>query len=254
MQSRLLHNLFSRKLIFTFAFEVFLLWTFYFAIISMPDFNLDILMYRNNNLIYCYPQACHGLPVLANLFYKVVPPMWVIGVSPFAIVLVYLLLYRFVSEDIVYWFVPLSLLPAFFYTLIPSVVDWLLLPLLYNRLESKRFKQAVSVGVVMVHFHGPYAFFYIVVLLLYLNEFNALLWISALSFPQLIVLSYLSPGYLSFFSGVRWIFPVYGWFNFVMNFLLFRMLVMFLYMSVFLILVRSRLKARGVLKAGVLAG
>jgi hypothetical protein len=141
--------------------------------------------------------------------------MWVIGVSPFAIVLVYLLLYRFVSEDIVYWFVPLSLLPAFFYT----VVDWLLLPLLYNRLERKRFKQAVSVGVIMVHFHGHYAFFYIVVLLLYLNDFSVLLWISALSLPQLISLSYLSQGYISFFSGVRWIFPVYGWFNFVMNFL-----------------------------------
>ena len=243
---------FGRKEVFTFAFACFLLWTLYFAIISMPEFNLDIVMYRSSDLIYCYPQVCHGLPLLANLFYKIVPLIGVIALFPFAIVLVYMLLYLFVSEDIVYWFVPLSLLPAFFYTLIPSVIDWILLPILFNRFEADRFKEAIFVGVVMVHFHGQYAFFYIVVLLLYLKDFRALFWISILSLPQLLALSYFSQGYLSFFSGVKWIFSVYGQFDFVMNFLLFRLLVLSLYMSVFLILVRSKLNSKDALKSGAI--
>ncbi|MHA2220304.1 MAG: hypothetical protein ACXADW_22985 [Candidatus Hodarchaeales archaeon] len=222
----------------TFCFVIFLVGVFIYSALLMPHFNLDILVYKNNNLHFCYPQVCHAFPILSNLFYKVTPSLFVIMLSPFASVSVFLLLYFLVSKKIIYWFPLLVMLPSYYYTLIPSVVDWLFLPILYDRLKKGFSSQTITIGTIMVFFHGPYAFFYVATLLLYLGKKRELLWTVLLSIPQLIPIMYFSQGYIWFEASIRWLLPVFDIFFFAMNAVLFRVLIMVIYMIVFLNLIR----------------
>jgi hypothetical protein len=90
----------------------------------------------------------------------------------------------------------------------------------------------------MVFFHGPYAFFYVATLLLYLGKKRELLWTILLSIPQLIPIMYFSQGYIWFEASIRWLLPVFDIFFFEMNAVLFRVLIMVIYMIVFLNLIR----------------
>ncbi|NIQ12978.1 MAG: hypothetical protein GTO02_00770 [Candidatus Dadabacteria bacterium] len=180
------------------------------------------------------------MPILANLFYKIIPTELIILASPFAIVGIYLMPYWFVSKKIVYYFPALFMIPVLYTTLIASVMDFLFLPLVYNRLKNGLKLEAILLGLLMILFHGQYALFYLVILLFYMRKFKELAWICAIGVPlQILPITYFSQGYLTFILGIDWIYSFYGLFNFVANQFILRMIVHTVYILTFILLVRS---------------
>jgi hypothetical protein len=229
----------SAEKIATITFVIFLVWVFiyaYFYVNFYPGFNHDILLIKNSNFVIDYGSMSHALPILGVLIYKAVPTQVIIWLSPFAIVNVYLFLYFLVSKRIIYWYPLTILIPLYHTTLVPSVIDWLLLPIVYNILKKGHEEQAVVLSVIMVYIHGPFAFVYLPILFLFLNRKKELFWITVFSLPQLLPLLYFSQGYTSYVREYFFIFSVFGHYLFTMSYYYWRILILLIYIGVFLVL------------------
>ena len=178
----------------------------------------------------------HALPVLGVLIYKILPITVIVWLSPFASVGVYLLLYLLVSKKIIYWY-PITIpIPLYYTTLLPSVIDWILLPFIYDRLKKGRERQAITISVIMVYIHGPFAFAYLPILFLFLNKKRELLWTIIFSLPQLVPLLYFSQGYTSYVREYFFNFYLFGHYVVTMSYYYWRILVFLNYSAILLIL------------------
>lgn len=234
-----LHEKKSAEKIATITFVIFLVWVFiyaYFYVNIYPGFNHDILLIKNSNFIIDYGSMSHALPILGVLIYKTIPTQVIIWLSPFAIVSVYLSLYFLVSKRIVYWYPATILIPLYHTTLVPSVIDWLLLPIVYNMLTKGHEKHAVVLSVMMVYIHGPFAFAYLPILFLFLNRKRELFWVTVFSLPQLLPLLYFSHGYTSYVREYFFNFFVGDIYIFTMSYFYWRILITLIYSIVFLAL------------------
>jgi hypothetical protein len=218
----------------TLTFVIFLIWVFIYA--WLIPFNEDITLIRESGLIIDYGFMSHASPLFGVLFYKLIPTKLIIWLSPFAIVGIYLLLYFLVSKKIIYWYPITIIIPPFFSTLIPSVIDWLLLPIIYHKLITDHEKQGIALSAVMIYFHGPFALMYLPILFFYLRKIREFFWVVIFSLPQLIPLLYFSKGYTTYISKYLLYFSVYGFFDFTTSYFNFRILITFIYSLVFLVL------------------
>ncbi|MHA2220149.1 MAG: hypothetical protein ACXACY_30070 [Candidatus Hodarchaeales archaeon] len=198
--------------------------------------NPDIEKIRNSNLIIYQEGMSHASPLLGVLFYNLLPVQTFHWLSPFGLVAVYLSLYFLVSKKIIYWWPLLMLIPPFFSTIIPAVIDWIILPVVYNRLVNGYDKQAIFLSVALVYFHGPYAFVYLPILFLFLSKKKELFWVVILSIPQLLPLLYFSQGYILYAQKDYLWFTIFGIFDFVMSYFNFRILTSINYIVVLLAL------------------
>lgn len=159
------------------------------------DGSVDMILYK------------HPYPILGVILFAILPKNFFLLTGPFALVLSYLLIYWKVSKRIIYLY-PLTILnPLYFYTFTTRTFDWLLLPIVYDRLKKDRDFQATILGAAMVYIHGVIPLFYLVVVFAYLKKQRQLVLLVIMTLPQLIPLLYFSQGYAEFWSqvpGVTW--------------------------------------------------
>jgi hypothetical protein len=222
----------------TITFIIFLFWVIfysYYYINFYPGFNHDILLYANSNLFVDSGNTIHPIAILGNLIYKIIPLQIIVWISPFSIAGIYLSIYFFVSKKIIFWY-PITIpLPLFYTTLIPSVIDWLLLPIIYNRLINGFEKQAIILSVIMVYIHGPWAFIYFPLLFIFLKKIRDLIWVIAFSIPQLIPLLYFSkgPAYISTLESMVLTISIPGFPDFEISGFSFRIFFIIIYITIF---------------------
>jgi hypothetical protein len=144
----------------------------------------------------------HPYPLLGILIFGYVAKEFFVWIGPFALVSAYLLLYFKVSKRIIYWYPVTVLNVLFLYTFTTRTFDWLLLPIVYDRLTKNKDTEAIVIGALMVYIHGFVPLAYLVILLTYMRRYRVLGAMFLLSLPQILPLLYFSKGYYSFWSGV----------------------------------------------------
>jgi len=186
-------------------------------------------------------------PLLPVILYSLLPEWIFILLSPFAIVVVYLLLYYLVSENIIYLFPFTLLIPLFYSTLLPGTFDWLFLPCVYYFIRLEKNNRALIFGTLMVYIHAQFSLIYLTILLSFLRKWDMLKKIILFSLPQMIPLIYFSRQFIfEGFNRFPWPFVV-KLFNheitrFTIDGTFIRILIILLYSLTFLTLVHLRKK------------
>jgi hypothetical protein len=202
----------------TFTFLVFLIIVFlrirHQAQVLTGNFYIqDIYNLKTSNLFVKDMKTSHAYPLLGVLIYKFVPTKIFVALAPFALVSVYLLIYFLVSKNIIYWYPATVLIPIFFPTFLPTTIDWLLLPVVYDRIKTKHDTPALIIGTMMVYIHGFIPLFYLLVLCLVMRKEMLFVKILLFSLPQLIPLLYFSQGYFLAHSDDYFSYFIYGKYN-----------------------------------------
>jgi hypothetical protein len=215
------------------VFFIFFLIMSFFYTRNIPFNNEDIFVYRLSNLHFDYGGGTHALPMLANLFYKIVPVKVIQVVSPFTIVLSYVMIYLLVSKKIKYWYIAGLFIPLWHSTLIPSVIDWILTPILYYKLVNGKDKQGIVLSVIMVFFHGPYALIYIFMVYGLVKKWKQLILVTLLSIPQNFSILYFSRAYAIHIMTSDW---MVFWFPYSPVFTLSTLAFRFLYIGMYIVM------------------
>jgi hypothetical protein len=239
-----------KEKIATLTFIIFLVGIFFYSLNTPIKENHDLYQLADQTshskktpgTLFIYDGVTvHSYPLLGKIPFKLIPVNFFIYFSPFALVSIYLLIYFIVSKKIIYYY-PLSILtPLFFSTFTASTIDWILLPVVYDRIRKNQQWQAIFLGVLMIYLHGVIPLFYLTVLYIYLKKPKELSYIVAFSIPQLIPLIYYSPDYYEKWSGILYFYRIY-WISFKTSMFHFRLLMSGLYMVTFIGVIKGNKK------------